>query len=685
MSTLTRWAIMAVLVHLGTGCAFFFPGEDEYLGSTADTVDSVDASTLPEDSPDSGPPGDDPEDLWQWNPDSGKVVCTQSGLILDGMVVVPSNPLVEAWIGCGSVMLHVQGSGYEACCDQHCCSWAPDSGSQPLAGLGESCAKDGPDCVAGLMCKDSGAAGWLCSHAGPGDPCASGTDCAPGLYCDSNGVCAAQYCDSDGACAPRIEEEGKGCVQGPEEPCAWPLRCVCPLSLLCACYDGSVGDPCTSDSCATGNYCNLNSGWESTSTCLDGKEKDPCSQDWQCNEGLTCVAIGGPLMCAAVLPPGAPCGPGAAEQGACGPGFSCNLALAEPACVALGVDGDVCAADSDCAGEGRCVEAAGVCSSGHPGDACETESDCKTGSVCWGDGEKQCAMTLAPGAPCDVAGGVSSTCAPDTSCNHAYAPPSCMPRGGDGTPCTLDSDCSVGASCVEDLGLCFDGNNPDPCDASGCASGFSCLPGLALCSDGAPAAACLSDADCQPGLLCVGLWDTPVCLVVLKVGQPCSADAAPDAICPAGTVCDDTLEVPVCMPQGGLGAPCANDQQCAGTLVCVDPPGVCAEGKGGDMCADDGDCFEPWFCNADAGVCVMGTAGDPCGPSSPCGAGYACDPDLAVCVGAQEGMPCASDMDCAEGLFCMEWLEECRDGSPGDPCKDAADCLSADCAQEVCK
>ncbi len=319
-----------------------------------------------------------------------------------------------------------------------------------------------------------------------GESCASysGLECAPGLQCDffggTGGVCVqtlseGDSCFADHHCSANLicdyasgqcsvpAEAGEDCAfANPENPVAGTETTRCRSGLACNPLSGTCGAP----ECNFGDYCS--------------------DDDTACPQGLACVA------------------------------GRCDL---------LGVEGDRCYEDEDCA-QGRCayLEGTSLCQNLIPvGGGCVDDSDC-TSSFCDPTGS-ECAPQVAIGAPCD--GGL-----PDDQCDGGYC---------DGVSCVaftpVGGDCSVsvcnhiaGEQCWEDTCQPF----PLP-EGQTCTGDFQCE------SDSC-------DVTCQPP---PGIGD----------------DCLPDG-CVEGAFCNAVTDG-VCEAKRGWGALCSTSIQCWGNCDSV--------------------------------------------------------------------------------------------------------------------
>jgi len=387
-----------------------------------------------------------------------------------------------------------------------------------------------------MVCTDHADETSTCQFAAEADPCSADVLCEPGLYCSEFDICKKPY-----------EEDGHWCLGVHPQECAWPMSCICVTGGQCECYDGTVGDPCKSDTCAQGLYCHVLTISDDVGKCVEGSTGDPCTAGWQCDDPLDCVLHDGKSVCGRILEEGAECTTDEGDPKICAEGLVCNAALDPPTCVPPGEDGAPCETTADCAPGFHCNAAHQQCFDGDIGEPCATALDCQPGLTCLDnvDGGLTCTATQGLGTVCEFFSQFQE-CEPGLVCNAAYDPHLCLTPGLDLDPCTKDGDCIAGGHCQPELSACFSGDNGDPCGGKSCAEGFACIAGLELCSNGTPGAPCATHGDCAPELTCIGMWDSPACIVILKVGDPCAPDVAEFSICPPGSVCDASQEIAVC-------------------------------------------------------------------------------------------------------------------------------------------
>lgn len=265
------------------------------------------------------------------------------------------------------------------------------------------------------------------------------------------------------ACLKTPEYGGEGAVCDTDLPCGSEFSCVdgtCRAKV----GGGDAGDLDVSDS-----------GADATSGCGTCPAATPiCGGDARCVE---CAVDGD-------------CAAGVCADGSCvecsADGDCADGVCVEGACVGCRADDDCvggvcessscvqCRLDGDCAG-GVCEPETNTCVQ------CREDGDCADG-VCVGAVCRQCRDN----AGCTDA--VASTCDADAMC----------------APCTTNADCSH----LSGLGVCADGTCVECTGSDYAACGGVCDSLQEVCTDVPVGAsglceACISDAQCRPGLLCV--------------------------------------------------------------------------------------------------------------------------------------------------------------------------------------
>ncbi len=536
---------------------------------------------------------DDPwwEDEDVWSPDTEAdpnlvpgVTCSIFGLYVDGTLVIPTTEPVDEWFveeHCWGASIDYDLDGYSACCNDRCCSWGVGHpGNQyGLHQEGQWCQWSGM-CALGLTCfeaePDSGIEPGVCRLGEPGEWCDKLHGCGADMFCTLH-----EFSDEgalEGVCQYHVAVEGQKCISGPVNTCLAPMKCACPTEDDCKCWDGSEGDPCSSESCQDGLSCNqvpAESG--ETPRCYDGSVGDPCGGGAPCKSGLDCADVVGVKRCVKIIALNDPCDP-EDPFARCPASGVCNTWYDEPTCSLPGKNGDPCLVDTECSAGLYCVTAVHSCFAGLPGDPCSTQTDCAAGNFCLqaaqlghcihylvagetclpGDPDLKCLPGLvcrkdptAPEAVCAAAAVEGEPCISNGDC----APQTwCLPTlhvcsgGHDQAPCAESSDCADGWTCLAVKGMCFNGNTGDDCLLDGhCAPGFSCMPGVGKCFSGVKGLACQADPDCGEGHGCLAIGADLVCVEFLSEGDPCGASGFPFSLCSAGLSCDPGQEPSVCV------------------------------------------------------------------------------------------------------------------------------------------
>jgi len=284
------------------------------------------------------------------------------------------------------------------------------------------------------------------------------------------------------------------------------------------CMDGvdevctPVGQPCSaSDECIGARCEDTPGGRICTQPC------DPLRPGLGCPPGLYCAHAGG---CDGRCVVGTP-GPGGdsvdcAADTDCGSLYCADPGDGRPRCLTpcRGDDG-MCLAGEACAALpgvcGGCVPAAILSGPRGIGEPCTADSQCRSGSCLNDAGVRYCTVA----------------CTDDAGCVEGFhcRAGSCVrgPRGGIGSGCIDNSDCSEGGLCATrgDASWCT-----AYCDTAPCPAGFDCTdaggaqvcsPTLALVGEG-----CATNADCLSGL-CAGTPRGMVCTRFCGVGAYCSS------------------------------------------------------------------------------------------------------------------------------------------------------------------
>jgi hypothetical protein len=148
----------------------------------------------------------------------------------------------------------------------------------------------------------------------------------------------------------------------------------------------------------------------------------------------------------------------------------------------------------------------------NPGELCTDVSDCLPGSECF---EFKACSSAQPIKTCRV------FCNSDTAC-------------GLGSTCSTNVSCDATSTAFK---LCSRPCDPTGPATGGCAAGLYCFLYAAETTDcacrdasrvGVVATPCSTDADCQPGLMCVDRAGSKTCQTICQIASPS---------CPTGTKC----------------------------------------------------------------------------------------------------------------------------------------------------
>ena len=530
--------------------------------------------------------------------------------------------------------------------------------------------------------------GHPCKDGNPctdGDSCDSGGACQPGPphECNPQDPCKKAWCneaakEGTNPCILEWKVEGVGCDDG--DSCTDADKClqagdgstlVCTGSVI----DCNDNDPCTTDSCDTGEGCQFKPK-------TDGS---PCADDlhWKCIEG-DCICV---PSCT-----GKECGPDGCGQ-TCG----------------------TCQAMADCVG-GLCV-----C----PHEECESEC-CEFGQVCSGG---QCCTPNCAGKECgsDECSGTCGTClGPQDVCQQGVCVcvPSCLGKecGGDGCggSCGTCEDLAVctGGQCVcpfESCGdgccvfgdVCFGGQCCTPqcqgkeCGSNGCGgvcgqcpgTQYQCQSGQCVCIPNCVGKECGSDG-------CTGSCGSCGSLEVCSNGicacqyQACGSNCCGSGqVCNGGSCCTPSCDGKQC-GSNGCGGTCGSCssygiQYACQNGLCVCMPSCVGKECGTDLCGGScGTCGAGEQCT-DAGQCACQPqcVGKECGPDgcggtcgSCSGAQYSCQNGSCVCTPSCVGKECGTD-GCGGTCGTCAWNEEC---SWLGQCVCQPQCAGKECGPDGC-
>lgn len=286
------------------------------------------------------------------------------------------------------------------------------------------------DCAPGLRCGTVASPFGVCFKPhGEGEACLSANDCAPGLRCDS----------AMGACTKGLAEGEKCAFADPAHPVPGTEVTPCAYGLTC----DTVTLRCTDERCAGGTT---------------------CAYDFECPEGLLCVA--------------GRCGQPAATGEACYRHEECenqrcmwNSVTQRQACTALATLDEACSTDGQCESGHYCHPQSATCQKKlAPSEPCTFYNECQFGSCDWVDDHMECVERGTDGDACtgdhECAQADGFHCAGGTTCRpYPYAL---------GVACAQDYECASG-TCRE--GVCAQpGQAGDPCGklSGPCAEGHYC-------------------------------------------------------------------------------------------------------------------------------------------------------------------------------------------------------------------
>lgn len=211
---------------------------------------------------------------------------------------------------------------------------------------------------------------------------------------------------------------------------------------------------------------------------------------------------------------------------------------------------------------------------------------------------------------------------------------------GGKTPCTFDSECTLGQVCLLKDGVCgavecdfclsnqicytnTDGtqscSRPECTMDSECEGELSCVDGV--CGE----STCQSREDCDAGKICN--------VIAGKCVEP-PEECSTNFDCPSGEVC---LESGSCRPG------CASSEECAAGKVCDATDKLCVDG-----CRDSTECSAEQTCDA-SNSCTC--------DSSKCAEGFTCDEASNACV--ENPITSCADVTCGEGTRCNSETLEC--------------------------
>ncbi len=314
--------------------------------------------------------------------------------------------------------------------------------------------------------------------------------------------------------------------------------------------------------------------------------------DFRCNLGETCSTC--PQDCG-------PCPPGCGD-GTCGGGETCMTCPTDCGRCAPRCGDGTCNGAETCT---TCPTDCGACGARCGDGTCNGTETCTSCPADCG----ACACSLGEGVACNPVAVAPSCCAGGRVCVNNGIQNACAVV--DGLPCTLDSGCVAGSTCVS--GVCGSAACRDPNLRVGvaCATNTNCC---ALGDSGGRRSICITG---NPGL-----GSGSICSAV------CLSNANCNSGCCVGTISGDAgTGVSVCVHPAlcitsrpgnlGIGSPCSDTTQCAnvGTrFTFCDPSLLSTSGTLGAcalLCTHSSDCGSG-CCALSAGGswrCVNGTSG----------------------------------------------------------------------------
>lgn len=305
------------------------------------------------------------------------------------------------------------------------------------------------------------------------------------------------------------------------------------------CGNGIVerGEQCDDGNTNSGDGCSAECRYEGRlpSACANLEDGDACGGNSVCLDGL-CVE------------PGCMEDADCASDGVCLTESRCDLRTYECTGGDTLPNGEVC----DLGGSnGVCLNGGCVTSD------CEEDAECDNGNLCDGSEacvDNQCVAGSAPANGASCGGG-------DLCLNEVCITPSCVADAD----CSASNECALDGACDLSTYECTGGGNV--ADGTVCAVGGDdgvCLSGTCALVE------CLTDAECDNGLVCDG------------------AERCVDYACVAGT-------------------PPADGASCGGGDVCADGACITAECLTNADCAPANTCFNAASCDTNTRRCVEGT------------------------------------------------------------------------------
>src|SRR6266545_609619 len=368
----------------------------------------------------------------------------------------------------------------------------PDEPAEPLASIQQALCTPGSSCPNGAPC-----CGSFC--------CSSGEACCGGVCCGAGKCCSSSSCVTSS-----LTQCGSGSFcQNCDVECRINKACTNGTCTGTSVSDGTTCGAGATNHCCGGSCCNVATNCCSGGSCAAGTSVGRCGANGaacqNCDDGNPCTTD----SCAsgacghAKVADQTPCPSGVCINGACCTGCVSNgtcVALGNQNATACGKNGAACGgcSDSNVCTQDRCVS--GVCDfslATSPGPVCRSSTgECDpaetcTGTVCPPNGYKPA------GAGCSDDGNPCTTDACNSSGACVHGPVA------DNTPCTDNNVCSQGDSCQ--AGTCRPGamipcDDRNECTADTCDRSTGCVNTNRLdntpCDDGN---ACTTGDKCTAG------------------------------------------------------------------------------------------------------------------------------------------------------------------------------------------
>ncbi len=224
------------------------------------------------------------------------------------------------------------------------------------------------------------------------------------------------------------------------------------------------------------------------------------------------------------------------------------------------LENGLCLVDEECAGDNFCLSTVqgtcGVCRPRHAlGESCERFGACQAPSFC---GIGRCVIDdLQEGDRCPrfLSTRLNRFCASDLYCAGENEEGTCVPFPKAQDSCSLDLPCAYPFRCID--GLCIEpsrqglGQGCSQLDEA-CFGAFACSPqnGSLVCvpplEEGAP---CSQRSDCANGLLCIRIFEEPICIPVAREGELCQYELTSNSNrCEQDTYCKvpEDMSAPTC-------------------------------------------------------------------------------------------------------------------------------------------